>query len=125
MITTSDIKTAYLAAFRDDQFFMKGCPAWTGVNTFLRWRIDFHEVLDSLPDWHPFSQLWAAFCDLDYAMTALREAKKLVARNPSTGGGLSFDHHVAAADHSLADAKAAFEKICVDLRTCLTLGLVV
>lgn len=121
--THADIKTAFLAAFCDPQFMTQGMPIWQGMNTFLRWRIDFHEVLDDLAEGHPFSRLWAAFCDLDYAQAALHEARKLVARNPSQGGGMSFEHHVVTTEQYLEGSRADFEKVCIDLRTCLVLGL--
>ena len=118
-VTTTDIKTAFLAAFRDPHFSGPGRPVWQGMNTFIRYRIAFHKMLDAMPAEHPFGQLWAAFCDLDFAMTDVRETRKTAARN-----GPEYYHWVVAAEKYLEEAKASFEKVCVDLRTCLTLGLV-
>ena len=120
LVTTTDIKTAFLASFQDPHFSGPGRPVWQGMNTFIRYQIAFHEILDALPAEHPFGQLWGAFCDLDFAMADVREARKTAARN-----GPEYARWVVAAERCLAEAKAAFEQVCVDLRTCLTFGLVV
>ncbi|MHB1641963.1 MAG: hypothetical protein ACYCS8_04810 [Acidithiobacillus sp.] len=119
-VTTDDIKDAFLAAFHDPQFMKKHLPVWQGMNTFIHYRIDFHEVLDNLPVEHPFGQLWSAFCDLDTAMADVHETRKTAGRN-----GPKYDHWVVAAEQCLDEARLAFEKVCIDLRTCLTLGLAV
>jgi hypothetical protein len=119
-ITTPDIKEAFLSAFLDPQFMIKGLPVWQNMNTFMWHRIDFHGVLDNLPSGHPLGLLWAAFCDLDFASVDVREARKTAGRN-----GPAYGHWVVAAEEYREEARRAFEKVCVDLRTCLTLGLVV